>query len=446
MDVESQIAAWKAEIVAKSHLAVEDLGELEDHLRDQMEALQASGLDKDEALLIAIRRMGNSTALAGELGLADLDRTWAQLPRAEEPGGGGNRREVGWVVLAAAAAAALGKLPLLFGVQMAEGFNVYARNTALFVMPILIGGYYRVRRFHTSLLALLGAALALAAVAVNVYPFRGDGSTQLLTVLHLPILLWLVFGLAYTAGEWRNVRPVWDLIRFTGEFVVYSVLIGLGGLAFMMLTTAFFSAIGLPIEDFLMEWVGYSGLLGIPVVAAYLVEKKRSLIENIAPVLARIFIPMFLVMTVAFLVGSLTRLQVLVQDRNLLIMVDVLLALVTGMVLYDLSARGTEGPPTHMDLMSLLLMATALIIDILALGGIVTRLSQFGFSPNRVAALGENVLLLVNLAGLSYYYVRFQRGKGGRREILSWQVRCMPGYLAWLAWVVFALPPLYRFM
>jgi hypothetical protein len=96
--------------------------------------------------------------------------------------------------------------------------------------------------------------------------------------------------------------------------------------------------------------------------------------------------------------------------------------------------------------MSLLLMATALIIDILALGGIVTRLSQFGFSPNRAAALGENVLLLVNLAGLSYYYVRFQMGKGSRREILSWQVRCMPAYLAWLAWVVFALPPLYRFM
>jgi len=70
-----------------------------------MEALQASGLDKDEALLIAIRRMGSSTVLAGELAIADLDRTWAQLPRAEEPGGGGYRREVGWVVLAAAAAA-----------------------------------------------------------------------------------------------------------------------------------------------------------------------------------------------------------------------------------------------------------------------------------------------------------------------------------------------------
>lgn len=446
MDVESEIAAWRAEIAAKSHLATEDLGELEDHLRDEMEALRAAGLAEDEALLIAVRRMGSSTVLAGELAMANLDRTWVQLPRADEPPERGNRQEMGLVVLAAMLAAALGKAPLIFGVQMAERMDVYARNIALFVIPVLIGGYYFVRRFHTSLLAPLGAALAFAAVAVNAYPFQGEGSTLLLTVLHLPMLLWLVFGLAYTAGEWRNVRPVWDFIRFTGEFVVYSVLIGLGGLVFMMLTTAFFSAIGLPVERFLIEWVGYSGLLGIPVVAAYLVEKKRSLIENIAPVLARIFIPMFLVMTVTFLVASLTRLQALVEDRNLLIMVDLLLALVTAMVLYDLSARDSEGPFTNVDLMSLMLMGTALIIDVLALGGIVARLSQFGFSPNRAAALGENVLLLVNLAGLAYFYVRFQRGKGSRRDILSWQVRCMPAYLAWLAWVVFALPPLYRFI
>lgn len=134
-----------------------------------------------------------------------------------------------------------------------------------------------------------------------------------------------------------------------------------------------------------MECIGHSGPLGIPIVAAYLVEKKQILTETTAPAIARIFIPLFLVMTVAFLIGTVTRLQVLAQDHHLLIMVHALLAL-----------------------------ATVLIVDILALSGIVTRLGQFGFSPNRVAALGDDVLLLVNLA--------------------------------WLDWIVFALPPLYHFM
>ncbi|OPZ64516.1 MAG: hypothetical protein BWY85_01119 [Firmicutes bacterium ADurb.Bin506] len=448
MDVESSIATWKAEIAAQSHLAVEELDELEDHLRDAMEGLRAAGLDEEEAFLVASRRMGSSSVLAGELAAADRDKTWVQLPVADDGAAQGSvRREIGLVALAALAAAALGKLPLLFGVSLrtAEGVTVYGLNLSLFVIPVLIACYYVARRLPKSLVAPIGAVIAVSAVAVNVYPFDTAGSTLLLTTLHLPMLLWLVLGLAYTSGEWRNVRAVWDFIRFTGEFFVYSVLIGLGGAVFMMLTTTFFAAVGLDIEDMLMEWVGLSGLLGVPIVAAYLVEKKRSLIENIAPILARIFIPIFLVMTVVFLGVSLTRLEMLAQDRNLLIMVDLLLALITGMILYDLSARDSAAPFTFVDLMSVLLMSAALAIDLLALGGIAARLSQFGLSPNRVAALGENILLLANLAGLVYHYLRFRQGTGSRRDILSWQVRCVPWYVVWLVSVVFILPLLYRF-
>lgn len=431
----------------KSHLSAGDVQDLEDHLRDGMEELQKVGLSEDEAFLIAVRRMGSSTALAGELAQVDSDRTWKQLSRPDAPPEPENRIEVVWVVLGTLIAAALGKLPLLFGIGLdGAGTAVYLRNTALFTLPVLTLGYYFARRFHSGLLGLIGLAFLAAASAINLYPFRSEGSTFFLAVLHLPLLLWLVFGLAYTSGEWRTTRSVWDFIRFSGEFVIYCVLLGLGGLVLLGLTTVFFEALGLPAEDFIMEWVGYSGLLGLPVVAAYLVEKKRSLIENIAPVLARIFIPMFLVVTVAFIAAALTRLPAFVQDRNLLITVDGLLALVTGMVLYDLSARDPEAPFTGGDLMSLLLMGAALVIDVMALSGIVGRLSQFGFSPNKVAALGENILLLVNLAGLLVGYVRFRWGGGTRKSILAWQVWCMPAYLLWLAWVVFALPPIYRFV
>lgn len=446
MDVESAIAAWKAEILAKSHLSAGDVQELEDHLRDEMEELQKAGLAEDEAFLIAVRRMGSSTALAGELALVDSDKAWRQLSAPDVPPRPENRREVVWVVAGALIAAALGKLPLLFGVGMdGAGTAIYLRNAALFTLPVLILGYYFARRFHAELLGVIGLAFLAAALAINLYPFQREGSTFFLAVLHLPLLLWLVFGLAYTAGEWRTTRSVWDFIRFTGEFVIYCVLLGLGGMVLLALTTVFFEALGLPAEDFIMEWVGYSGLLGLPVVAAYLVEKKRSLIENIAPVLARIFIPLFLLMTAAFIPAALTRLSAFVQDRNLLITVDGLLVLVTGMVLYDLSAKDPEAPFTGGDLLSLLLMGATLVIDVMAMAGIVGRLSQFGFSPNKVAALGENVLLLVNLAGLLVAYVRFKWGGGSRRGILAWQVWCMPAYLLWLAWVVFALPPIHRF-
>ncbi len=96
-------------------------------------------------------------------------------------------------------------------------------------------------------------------------------------------------------------------------------------------------------------------------------------------------------------------------------------------------------------MLSLLLMFTTLVIDAMALGGIVSRLSQFGLSANRVAALGENLLLFVNLVGLSYGYVRFQQGKASRQKMLIWQVYCLPAYFIWFALVIFALPPVFSF-
>ena len=50
-----------------------------------------------------------------------------------------------------------------------------------------------------------------------------------LTAIHLPIALWLVVGVAYVGGDWRSDRRRMDFIRFTGEWLIYFVLIGLGG-------------------------------------------------------------------------------------------------------------------------------------------------------------------------------------------------------------------------
>lgn len=450
MDIEREIASWKAAIAAKSGLPVDAVQELEDHLRDEMAELGQAGLSDEEALLIGLRRMGESMPLASELAQVHCDRLWKQLNAAETDVAKPPKRELLWVIAAAFVAALLSKTPLLFGFNMQDnaGMAVYMRNAAFFVIPVLVVGCFALRRFPSRLFSGLSMLFLVALAAVNLYPFTEGSNSEALVALHLPILLWLAFGLAYTGGEWRSVRPTWDFIRFTGEFVVYSAVLGLGGIVFIGLTIVFFKAIGLPAESFIAEYIGMSGLFAMPVVAAYLVEKKRSAIENIAPVLARVFIPLFLAMILVFLCVMFTRLAILWQDRNLLIAIDLLLMLVTGMALYDLSARDIEKDNsfTGVDLMTLLLIIAVLVIDVLALSGIVARLSQFGFSPNKTAALGENVLLLGNLAGLAYSYIRLARGRGNRRSMLRWQVWCMPAYFIWMLIVVFALPPLYRFM
>lgn len=66
-------------------------------------------------------------------------------------------------------------------------------------------------------------------------------------------------------------------------------------------------------------------------------------------------------------------------------------------------------------------MVSALLADAVALWAIAARVSEFGFSPNRVAALGLNVILLVNLAWSAVIYIRFLRGRGSFASLERWQ-------------------------
>ena len=84
-------------------------------------------------------------------------------------------------------------------------------------------------------------------------------------------------------------------------------------------------------------------------------------------------------------------------------------------------------------------------MDALALWAIGSRISDFGFTPNRTAALGMNVVLLVNLAGSAVLYVRFLRGGGAVQRLWDWQMTYLYVLAAWAAVVAYLFPPLFGF-
>ena len=132
-------------------------------------------------------------------------------------------------------------------------------------------------------------------------------------------------------------------------------------------------------------------------------------------------------------------------QRNVLIGFDLLLVLVVALVLYSASARDLQAPPNLFDGLQLLLIVSALVVDAVALAAIAARISEFGFTPNRVAALGENLILLVNLAWSAWLYGRFLRGRGPFRALEAWQTRYLPVYSIWAALVVVLFPPLFGY-
>ena len=176
-----------------------------------------------------------------------------------------------------------------------------------------------------------------------------------------------------------------DFVRFTGEWFIYYVLIALGGGVLMALIAGIFQPVGVD-GDRIAQWVVPSGAAGAVVVAAWLVESKQRVVENMAPVLSMIFTPLFAVMlTIAALVYAATGLGG-AFDRELVSVLDALLLVVLGLVLYGMSARDPSASPSWMDRVQLVAVVSALVLDLMVLGAMIARIGDLGLTPNRAAA------------------------------------------------------------
>ena len=449
ISLEAQIDEWRNYLRRRQVIHAVDVAELEDHLREQVGVLVAAGLATDEAFLVAVKRMGDLDSLSREFAREHSERLWKQLvvlPADSEAPRAHARTDAIVAVCLALMAALLIKAPTLFGITLNDNAGFYARNLSLFVLPLLTGYFVWKRRLSTRTVRWLGLAFAAAALFANVYPYGPDGHTEALTALHLPIALWLVVGIAYAGGRWNQVAGRMDFIRFSGELFIYFVLIALGGGVLMAFTAQIFGSIGIDIESFFESWLLPCGAVGAVIIASWLVEAKQSVIENMAPVLTRLFTPLFAAVLIAFLGAMLWTGRAIDIDRDVLIAFDLLLVLVLGLLLYSISARDPRTPPGAFDFVQVLLVVSALLANAFALWAIAARITEFGFTPNRVAGLGMNAILLVNLAWSAVLYIRFLRGRGSFTSLERWQTNYLPVYAAWAALVVIVFPPLFRYI
>ena len=215
---------------------------------------------------------------------------------------------------------------------------------------------------------------------------------------------------AYAAARWREVAGRMDFIRFSGELFIYYVLIALGGGVLTGFLMMMFETIGIDAKWFIQSWLLPCGAAGAVLVASWLVEAKQSVIENMAPVLTRLFTPFFAALLLTFLATLLLTGRGVDIEREVLIAFDLLLMVVLGLLLYSVSARDPGQPPGAFDVMQVVLVVSALLADAVALWAISARITEFGFTPNRVAGLGVNIILLVNLAWSAVLYLRFLQG------------------------------------
>jgi hypothetical protein len=392
-----------------------------------------------------VKRMGDLDTLSREFAREHSGRLWKQLVlRGEEETAlpSGAWFEALAFAFAAAVTMQLARLAAHFPEEEAGWL---LRNIGLFVLPFLAGYFARRRQLDTRRWVLTATPFVLVALVVNLYPYRAGSATELLVALHLPVVLWFAVAYPYMGGTTRSHERRMDFVRFTGEWVIYYVLIALGGGVLLALTALILEPIDTDLAERVVEWVLPSGAAGAVIVAAWLVESKQHVVENMAPVLTIVFTPLFAVMlTVAAATYAVSGVAG-AFDRELLGVFDALMVVVLGLVFYAMSAREPSRSAGLMDRVQLLAVASALVLDVMVLGAMVARIGDLGLTPNRVAALGLNLVLLVNLAGTAWLSIRFLTGGISFHRLERWQTSYLPIFALWAATVVAVLPPLFGF-
>ena len=458
------IAAWRDWMERRDALSIRDVDELESHLRDRVDALTVAGLAEDEAFLIAVKRLGSVDDLSREYAAEHSGRLWKQLvlndstsiDDTDAPAGTIPvvRRANGLAVallLGVGAGIAVKATELLTGDP-----ELVFRNIAVLVLPFLAAWFAWRRRPPVATLVGVAAAFAVVALALNLYPFDGGSSTitvatqnsatAVLATIGSIVGLWLVTGIVDAGGVWRSDRTRMDFLRFSGEWLVYYVLIAIVGGALSGLTIAVFASIGVDVLPFIGEWVLPCGAAGAVLVAAWLVGAKQRVIENIAPVLTKVFTPLFTLMMLALIVAAVMQWNLVDGSRDLLIAFDLVLVVVVALLVYSISARDPALPPGWFDRLQVLMLAAALVLDVVVLVAMVARTGEFGWSANKTASLGLNLILLANLAWAAWLQIGFVQRRVPFGTIERWQTGYLPIYLGWAGILVLAFPPIFGFV
>ncbi|MGE4506104.1 MAG: hypothetical protein AB7D51_12215 [Desulfovibrionaceae bacterium] len=387
---------------------------------------------------------GFSEHLPGALALRPgslLLRAWAaRLAPARSTGG--SRLELWFMIALALLSGLFIKLPDILP-RITEEF--YPRNTALGPLGALAVYLLHARgwprRASAAVLAMLGAL----ALYLNLLPDI-DADQAILALVHAPFVLWCVAALAF-AGEVRpgvEARRGW--IRFFGELVVFSGLLSLGGAVLLYLTHKLFGLFG-GYQDWIIEWMLPMGATAIPVVAAWAVL-RGSAGGRVMPLLARIFAPLFLVLLCLYLFRLACDVGKLFNDRDTLLVYNVILLSVLGLCVFSLSGQGSgQGRDASRNrwLHALLAMLAVLtvVFDALGLAAIVNRILEMGVTPNRLAVLGANVVVLGNLLLLVRGFAAILRGRVPPSELEHITARYLPVLAGWSFFVLAVFPWLF---
>ncbi len=338
------------------------------------------------------------------------------------------------------------KIPDIFGIKYYGEQIYYEQNAAIILFlgltlyTIWSGGLKENKKIIIAFLAFL-----IPVTYVNILPSSPPSGAVNLVYIHLPLLMWFIYGIIYTGYDYRNLNKRTGFIRYNGDLAVVYALIAVAGGILTIITIGLFQSIGLRIEDFYMKNIVLTGAIAAPVVATYLIEKFPSLVSRAASLIALVFSPLVLITLIIFLVSMIITGKDPYNDRNFLLIFNLMLLGVMAIIIFSVSETSIISNRKFSAVILLALSAITIIIDLVALSAIFYRLREYGITPNRLSVLISNILVLGNLVLIltDLFKVNFKGRDFSKVELTV--AKYLPVYLVWIIIVIFGFPLIFGF-
>ncbi len=334
------------------------------------------------------------------------------------------------------------KLPLIFAIPEVW----YYTRFALMISAGSLIAYFFWRQFPSVPTILATCAVFFATLAtLFLLPDSETAASIIMAVIHAPLVMWSVLGMAFAASGWCNYAARLDYLRYNSELFIYTVLILLGGFVLSGMTIGLFSLLNLDISQWYTENIVPVGLVSAPLVASFIYDVVLARQSRLATLIANVFTPLFLVMITAYLLAMALQQQSPYTNREFLILFNGLLLLVLAMTVFSIAGRNARLPSRLADAVNLGLITVTLLVNIVALSAIVYRLAECGLTPNRVVVTGANLLIFVHLITIVISYVRVLRSRAEPSALPRAVTGMLPVYALWPLFVMIVLPILFGF-
>ena len=353
----------------------------------------------------------------------------------------GSKKEIFWVFLGILIAGLLAKIPAIFSID--EEF-FYPRNISFIILPLISAYFAWKNKLSSKAIAVLAGIIGISLVYINALPGI-ETDTLILACIHLPLILWGILGTAFTGPNFLNYSKRLDFLRFNGEAAVMSILLGLAAGAMTGITFGLFELIGIRIEEFYVNYVVAFGLPAIPILGTYLTHTNPQLVNKVSPLIAKIFSPMVLVMLIIYLGAILFTGKDPYNDREFLLIFNLLLLGVMVLIFFSVAENFSKQSKGSGNWILLLLSVVTVIINGIALSAILFRISEWGITPNRMAVLGGNILILIHLLIVSWSIYKAVSKKAETDDVGKKIVGYLPVYIVWTIVVVFFFPLMFGF-